>query len=146
MKTNDALLNSLLPEDSPQQDNTDIITGKGFCIKGHLVGFHEIISSRLTFTNQDETITVYHIPTVPTVRGKAVSLIEYAPAVGPYPRESLYSRAKRRGLLDVWQPHLRLELQHGRVITFTGNKANDLFEALGNFKLRRRDNEKKKVK
>ena len=53
------------------------------------------------------------------------------PAVGePYdwPREAQVDRAKRRGLIDTWLPHVRLQFAANHSVTYAGKRAQSIWK------------------
>lgn len=67
-------------------------------------------------------------PKEATVNGEVVSEKEFAPAIERWPRETMLARAKRRNLLDIWQPHLRLQLSNSHSLEYTGDKAVSIWK------------------
>lgn len=51
------------------------------------------------------------------------------PYLPEYPSESTLERAKRLDILDVWKPVCQLHITANRTLTFTGNRATQIWKA-----------------
>lgn len=68
-------------------------------------------------------------PSGPTVNGNIVPIDTLALHDENYPGELLIERAIRRGLLDIWIPHLTLHYAFRNNVTIKGDKALDIWKA-----------------
>lgn len=69
-----------------------------------------------TANNQDVSDKSWFAPEVQLLNGET------------WPRETMLARAKRRGLLDTWQPRLVLQLCNSHSLTYTGAKATSIWK------------------
>jgi len=66
-------------------------------------------------------------PTRDSVNGYEVEWENLAPSHPRYPAEKLWERAKRLGLFDRWTPHCSLQLRNNHSLSFTGDKAKQMW-------------------
>lgn len=62
-------------------------------------------------------------PTTLTVHLSPFDIHERAPFNPKFPDESMYGRAMRLGMLDIWMPVIRFRCSAADVVEFTGQKA-----------------------
>lgn len=72
------------------------------------------------------TMTSPTKPKQPTVNGVIVG-DEPAAWLDEFPNETMLQRATRRGLLDKWEPVVRLQLTANHSLTYTGAKAQSIW-------------------
>lgn len=77
--------------------------------------------------------------TVPTVHSEPVFNSEYAAYHPDYPFESMYERALRLLLLDIWTPVCYMQLTANHSVTFTGKKATTMWKMWCNKILNRKN-------
>lgn len=83
----------------------------------------------LYWVNQEYNITSAKEPKRPTVRGCAVEDAYAYPLNLAYPKETLFERAKRLDILDVWTLLLELHFTKNHVVEVKGKRALSLWKA-----------------
>ena len=64
-----------------------------------------------------------------TVHGCEIDEEEFALPYHDYPHETLIERARRLDIIDKWIPVLKISMNNGHILEFTGKKAISLKEA-----------------
>lgn len=92
-----------------------------------VVDLKKVQWASLTYWNQHGNVKAYK-PITSTVFGETVR-DEYAAYHPSYPQERMLERATRLGILDVWIPHLTLQLTANHQLVYTGEKALSIWKA-----------------
>ncbi len=131
-------------EDGPYMPHLDsVVTEFGFTFSSLTVPFKSVVSQRLVYVSG--SIFKRQKPKHPTMNGDSIPN-DYAPAIGNYPRELMFDRAKRYGALDTWTARLTLELTHGRRIVIEGAEAEEIAAAYTKYALEGRKKNKRAKK
>lgn len=69
-------------------------------------------------------------PTVHTLHCSEIPVNVYAyPLLHEYPKETMFERAKRMGVLDRWHMVVRLRMSAADVLEYSGDKAESIWKA-----------------
>jgi len=68
-------------------------------------------------------INVAKKPRVPTANGILLDKTSLAGSLADFPGETLLERAKRRNLIDVWTPVVKIVFTANKHLRFTGRRA-----------------------
>lgn len=85
----------------------------------------KVLYATFVYVNQEGDISRYDKV---SVRGIRFDRLEYAHPMYPeYPLETMYERAKRLGILDVWTPRVTMTFVRGTLV-FKGERANEIWK------------------
>ncbi len=90
--------------------------------------------------------TLRYKPTIHTAHCVELPIAIYAyPALNEYPCETAFERAKHLGILDVWQPVIKLRMSAADVLEFSGDKAMSIWRTWNSMQFKNtRKNERPK--
>jgi hypothetical protein len=100
-----------------------------------ILNFRAVQHACLQWRNQHGNLRVSALPvTVYSVYGEVFindvgDLKDYAAYHPDYPNETMYERAKRLDILDVWTPQARFKLSANNELLYRGEEALKIYEA-----------------
>lgn len=83
----------------------------------------------LYYRNQRDSHHLDKLPKYHTVNGVIFDAKAIAAHVSGFAGETMLDRAKRRGLLDIWTPVIKLTLKNGHKLVYEGERALSIKKA-----------------
>ena len=93
-----------------------------------VVDLNKVQWAKFYYRNQHGQTKGRTSPLFPTVRLVPIEPAALAHFHPDYPDETEYQRAKRLGILDIWNPELCLKLHSSGYLIYTGDKAITLWK------------------